>query len=120
MLPKMLHWIHGHVFLLIGLVTLCLLLLIQPGEIRTGDAFPTANPLPILLRILIAPMYLAWMLWSAAQVAIVGPVGLPQPWASILSGIGFVAGLAPYALADYILGLWRRQKLKSSAFGTRS
>jgi hypothetical protein len=96
--------IRQHSFLLIGILTLCLLLLVR-----------SPNSPPMLLRILIAPMYVAWMLWSVAQVAIFGPVGLPQPLASILLGIGLVAGLAPYALADFILDLWRRRKVKSSA-----
>ena len=96
----MYHWIYRHRFLLIGILTFDLLLLLGP----------TANKVSMPLRILIAPMYLAWMLWSLAQVIIVGPVGLPQPLASILSGIGLVAGLAPYVVADYILDLWRRQK----------
>jgi len=113
MLQKKLHRIiHRHGFLLIGMFTLCVLLLVSFLE-RTGEI--RNNTLPMPLRILIAPMYLTWMLWTVIQVAVVGPVGVPQPLASILSGIGLVAGLAPYALADYILDLWHRQKLKASA-----
>ena len=101
MLPKKPHWIiYRHSFLFIGIITLCLLLVVSLA--RTGE-IGTTNALPTPLRILVVPMYLAWMLWSLIQVAILGPVGLPQPWVSLLSGIGLIVGLAPYALADYIL-----------------
>jgi hypothetical protein len=75
----------------------------RAGEIGTADR------LAIPLRVLIAPMYVVWNLWTIAQVALLGPVGLPQPIASMVSAIGLAAGLAPYVLLDYILNLWRRR-----------
>jgi hypothetical protein len=75
---------------------------------RAGE-IGTAERLWIPRRMLIVPMYVVWNLWSMAQVALVEPFGLPQPIASIVSGIGLAAGLAPYVLLDYILDLWRRR-----------
>jgi hypothetical protein len=113
MLQKIAHWVPRHGFLLIGILTLFLLLLVSGLE-RTGE-LRTAHMLAMPLRILVAPMYLMWMLWTVAQVAIAGRVGLPQPLASTLLDFGLLAGLAPYALADCILGLWSRRKATRSS-----
>jgi hypothetical protein len=80
--------VRRHLFLLIGLLSLCLLLLVagleRAGISETGHA----------LAVLIVPMYLVWMVTTMAEVAIVGPAGLPGPFAAIVSGISLVAGLA--------------------------
>jgi hypothetical protein len=60
------------------------------------------------MRVLIVPIYLVWMLIAIAQVAVAGPHGLPQPIGMIVWGLSMVAGLAPYALVDYILDRFRR------------
>jgi hypothetical protein len=93
-------------FLLIGLLTLGLFFLVAAldgaGETRLAGA------LAGLMRILIVPMYLVWLVWTMAYVAIAGPGPHSGPLAAVLSGLGFLAGLAPYALADYVLDRWRR------------
>jgi hypothetical protein len=93
-------------FLLIGVLTLNLFFLVagldRAGKI--GMAHALAGP----MRVLIVPMYLVWLLLTMAQVAIAGPVPLPAPFAVIVWGIDMVAGLAPYALADYLLHRLRR------------
>ena len=95
-----------HLFLLIGLLTLCLFFLVAAFD-RAGKA-ETAYVLAGPMRVLIVPMYLVWLVTTVAQVAIVGPSGLPGPVAVVLVGIRFGAGLAPYILADYVLDRWRR------------
>jgi hypothetical protein len=54
------------------------------------------------------------MLLTMAHVAMAGPHGLPAPFAAIVSGISFIAGLAPYAIADKLLDLWRHHRDKST------
>ena len=98
--------LYRHFFLLVGLLTLCVLVPTTSLNWSSEAAPPHISAL--LLRISIAPMYLMWMLWSLAQVSIVGPLALPQPWASILSLLGLLSGLLPYVLADYLMRLWRR------------
>ena len=95
-----------HLFLLIGLLTLCLFFLVA-GLDRAGKS-ETAHALAGPMRVVIVPMYLVWMVITMALVAIVGPVGLPGPFGAVVSGIGLVAGLAPYVLMDYILDRLRR------------
>lgn len=62
------------------------------------------------MRVLIVPMYLVWMLISIVQVALAGPRGLPQPLGALVSVFSMVAGLAPYALLDYILACVSRAR----------
>jgi len=64
----------------------------------------------VVLRVLIVPMYLVWMLIAIVQVAVAGPHGLPQPIATLVGGVGMLAGLAPYALVDYIFDRVRRAR----------
>jgi hypothetical protein len=52
-------------------------------------------------------------------VAIVGPTGLPGPLGVIVSGISLAAGLAPYALADYVLDRWRRAATRNGSASQR-
>jgi len=93
-------------FLLIGILSLSLFFLVAALDRagKTGVVQTLAGP----MRVLIVPIYLVWMLISIAQVAVAGPHGLPQPIAMIVGGLSMVAGLAPYALADYILDRFRR------------
>jgi hypothetical protein len=92
-------------FLLIGILTLCLFFLVA-GLDRAGKT-EDAQALAVPMRVLIIPMYLVWMLWTMALVAVAGPHGLPGLLGTIVSGIGLVTGLAPYVLADYLLDRWR-------------
>lgn len=65
------------------------------------------------VRVLIMPIYLVWMLIVVVQVAMAGPHGLPQWLASVVWGFSMVAGLAPYALVDYILDRVRRTRSRN-------
>jgi len=100
------HVLRRHLFLLIGILSLSLFYLVagldRVGEI--GIARTLAGP----MRVLIVPIYLVWLLITMAVVAVAGPHGLPQPLAMIMWGFSMVAGLAPYALVDYILHRLRR------------
>jgi hypothetical protein len=100
-----------HLFLSIGLLTLCLLFLV-PGLDKVGKS-ELGHPLAGPTRVLIVPMYLVWLVVSAAEVAIFGPAGLPGPLQVIVSGIGLVAGLTPYAFVDYVLD--RRRRARAAA-----
>jgi hypothetical protein len=95
-----------HLFLFIGVLSLSLFFLVaaldRAGQINTAQRL--AGP----MQVLILPIYLVWMLIAMAQVAVVGPHGLPQPFEMIVWGLSMVAGLAPYALLDYILHRLRR------------
>lgn len=95
-----------HLFFLVGLLTLCLFFFVE-GLDRAGNS-ETAHALAGPMRALIVPMYLVWLVMIIAQVAVVGPAGLPSPFAAAVSGIIWVAGLAPYAFADYVLDRWRQ------------
>jgi hypothetical protein len=95
-----------HLFLLIGLLSFCLFFL-AAGLDRAGKS-ETGHALVGPMRVLIVPMYLVWIVITIAQVAIVGPVGLPGPFGAIVSSISLIAGLAPYAFADYVLDRWRQ------------
>jgi hypothetical protein len=98
----------GHLFLLVGLLSFGLFFVVagleSAGLSEAGHAL--AGP----MRVLIVPMCLVWLVISMAQVAVIGPAGLPQPFGAIVGGIGMVAGFAPYVLADYVLDRWRRRQ----------
>ena len=100
------HLLRHHLFLLIGVLTLNLFFLVA-GLDRAGKV-EMAHALAGPMRVLIVPMYLVWLLLTMAQVAIAGPVPLSAPFAVMVWGINMVAGLAPYALVDYVLGRLRR------------
>jgi hypothetical protein len=95
-----------HLFFLIGLLTLCLFFLVE-GFDRAGRS-ETAHALAGHTRVLIVPMYLVWLVITIAENLIVGPTELPSPFGVVVSGIKLVAGLAPYAFADYVLDRWRQ------------
>jgi hypothetical protein len=95
-----------HLFLSIGVLSLCLFSLVA-GLDRAGKV-EIAHALAGPMRVLIVPMYLVWLLLTMAQVAITGPAGLPAPFQGIVLGIDLVAGFAPYALVDYVLDRRRR------------
>lgn len=117
-----------HLFLSIGLLTLCLFFLVagHAGKSETGTMVGTLppnhvsgqisetgtmrHPLAGLMRVLIVPMHLVWMAIAMAQVALVGAAGLPGALGAIASGIRILAGLAPYAFADYLLYRWRQTR----------
>jgi len=103
---KMRYVFRRHLFLLIGLLALCLFRL-GVGLDRAGKS-ETAEALAGPMRVVIVPMYVVWLLLTMAHVAIAGPRGLPAPFATIASIIGLVAGLGLYALLDYLLNRLRR------------
>ena len=103
---KMRYAFRRHMFLLIGLLTLGLFFLV--AGLDSAGKRETAQALAGPMRTLIVPMYLVWMVIAMVQVAIAGPVGLPSPFGVVVSGIGMAAGLAPYALADYLIDRWRQ------------
>lgn len=88
-------------FLLIGALTLGLFFLVE-GLDRAGKT-EAAQALAGPMRILIVPMYAVWLLLTIAQVAIAGPSRPPAPIAAVIWVINMIAGLAPYALVDYVL-----------------
>jgi hypothetical protein len=102
-----------HLFLLIGLLTLCLFFLVAALD-RAGRG-ETVQALAGPMRVLVVPMYLVWTVITTAQVAIVGPNRLPGPFGAIVSVISLVAGLAPYAFADYVLDRWRQAATRKRA-----
>ncbi len=95
------HLLRRHLFLSIGVFSLSLFYLVAAlGRVgATGIAQTLAGP----MRILIVPVYLVWLLISLAEVAVAGPQGPPPALAIPLWAFSTVAGLAPYALVDYIL-----------------
>src|SRR5260370_3872807 len=95
-----------HPFLLIGLLTLCLFHLVE-GLNRAGKT-EIAQALAVPMRVLIVPMYVVWLLWAMAVVAIARPHGLPAPLSAIAPIISSLAGLGPYALLNYVLNRLRR------------
>jgi hypothetical protein len=99
-----------HLFLLIGLLTLGLFFLVAAlgGARETGMAHTLAG----LMRVLIVPMYLVWLVLTMLHVAIAGPGRLPGPFEPALFVFTFFAGLAPYVLADYVLDRWRRAAVR--------
>jgi hypothetical protein len=100
------HLLRRHLFLLIGVLTLNFFFLVARLD-RAGKV-EIAHALVVPMRVLIVPMYFVWLLLTMAQVAIAGPAPLPAPFAVIVWCIDMVAGLAPYALVDYVLHRLRR------------
>jgi hypothetical protein len=101
-----------HLFLLIGLLTLCLFFLVA-GLDRAGKG-EAASALAVPMRVVIVPMYLVWLVFTMAEVAILGPKGLPGLFGVVVSCIGLTAGLAPYAFVDYLLERRRRAAKRKS------
>jgi hypothetical protein len=95
-----------HLFLLIGLLTLCLFFLVAVLD-RVGKS-EAAHALAGPMRVLIVPMYLFWMAITMVLVAVFGPVGLPGPLGVAVSGVSLALGLTPYLFADYLLDRWRQ------------
>jgi hypothetical protein len=93
------YFVQRRAFLILGLVTLAMFFLVE-----------AAIALPGPLRALIIPMYIVWLPFNILQVAIAGPTpaGITAVLAWMLWIVSLVAGLAPYALADYMLHRWRR------------
>lgn len=100
------HVFHRHLFLLIGLFTLCLFFLVAGlDSLGKRDA---AQALAVPMRILIVPIYLVWWVMSMVLAAVFGPAGPPGPLGIVVSGVTFALGLTPYLLADFVLHRWRQ------------
>ena len=100
-----------HLFLLIGLLTFFLFFLV--AGLDSAGKSETVHALAVFMRILIVPMYLVWLVLTMALV-FVGAARLPAPFAVVVSFINFLAGFAPYALADYVLDRWRRSRKQTA------
>ena len=57
---------------------------------------------------LVIPMYVVWLGFTMLSVALEGADARPDALTWLLWVTSLVAGLAPYALADYLLARWRR------------
>ncbi len=108
MAAKVRYLFRRHLFLLLGILTLALFLLVAAFD-RAGRV-EVARALAIPMRVLIVPMYLCWMVLAMLNVALAGPHGIPGVWGAIVSRIELAAGLAPYALVDYLLHWLRRRR----------
>ncbi len=102
------YFVQRRPFLILGLVTLAMFFVVEilNKANQTEAALVLSGP----LRVLIIPMYVVWLLFNILQVVIAGPTptGMPAVLAWILWIVSLVSGLAPYALADYLLRRWRR------------
>ena len=99
-------WLLRHPFLALGLATLLLFFAVE--TLRSHGAVLASQRLAVPLRVLIIPMYLVWLGFTILHVAIAGPSGIQNSflrWA--LYVLQLAGGLAPYALADYLLRRWR-------------
>jgi hypothetical protein len=88
-------------FLVAGLVTLGLFLVVEAGV-------PLPIPLLAILKFLIIPMWLVWTGVAAAHVLVAGPDRTALSGAFWLAGL--VLGLAPYTLVDVLIARRRRSK----------
>jgi hypothetical protein len=118
MSSKMRYVFQRHLFLLIGLLTLCLFFLVA-GLDRAGKS-EAARALAGPMRVLIIPMYLFWMAITMVLVAVFGPAGLPGALGVVVSGVSLALGLTPYVFADYLLDRWRQAAARKMAANGRS
>jgi hypothetical protein len=100
------HILRRHFFLLIGLFTCALFALVA----ALGGDSGSAHAMAALMRILIVPMYLVWLLVTLVLMAVFGPAGPPSLVAPVIFIFNWFAGFAPYLLADYALDRWRRRR----------
>jgi len=98
-------WLKQNPFLTLGCFTLMLFLLVE--ALQRQDAVVASERLAGLMRVLIIPMYLVWLVVTIITVALAGPDGLPGLFGWLLRALQFAVGLAPYVLADYFLRRWR-------------
>ena len=100
-------FIRRHPFLLLGLLTLGLFYIVEAlnSAGHTHAAAAAATPLRVLI-----PMYVVWLPFTMLNVALLGPGGSPGGGARLIWMCGLAAGLAPYALVDYLLARWRRPR----------
>ena len=82
---------------------------------RAGHTQIVAAAAAAPLRLLIIPMYVVWLVFTMLNVALTGPGGPPTAVATLIWMCGLAAGLAPYALADYLLARWRRVRDRRDA-----
>ena len=58
-----------------------------------------------VLRVLIIPMYVVWLVFAMVQTVVLGPE--PTAIAPLLHLVSLGAGLLPYALLDHAWRRWR-------------
>jgi hypothetical protein len=92
----MLSFLRRRPFTILGVITLGLFLLVEYADVEI---------LARVMRVLIVPMYAAWVL--AHYIRQVIPLQ-----GAIWMGTLFVIGMSPYLLADYILSVARRRGAK--------
>lgn len=97
-----------HPFLLVGVFTLCLFFVV--AGLDHVDEPGIGHTLAAIMRVLIVPMYLVWLLFTMALVAVSGPGEPPGLSGAIIACLAAILGFAPYILADYALNRWRRRK----------
>jgi hypothetical protein len=98
-------------FLLIGVFSFFLFFLV--AGLDNAAKSEIVHAVAVVMRILIVPMYLVWLAFTMVRVAIGGTGRLGVPFEVLMSGIGLVAGFAPYALTDYVLDRWRHRAKRS-------
>src|SRR5262245_14468150 len=103
-------WLSQHPFLVLGLCTLLLFVAVE--ALRIQRALDASQRLAVPLRVLIIPMYLVWLAFTMANVAVWGPSGLCGPLSFLLYGLQLIAGLLPYLVADYFVRRWRCAKAR--------
>src|SRR5262245_18996407 len=94
-------WPWRHPFVTLGLVTLLLFVVVE--GLRERAALEAAQQLAVPLRLLIIPMYLVWLLLTMLYVAVWGPGAASPKLVVVWAILQFIAGLVPYAAADYLL-----------------
>lgn len=100
-----------HLFSWVGGLSICLYFFVTALD-RSGNA-GFFHLFAALLRLLIVPAYLVWLLLTMVYAAIAGPHGLQGALGLVVSFLNLLAGLAPYALLDYLRN--RRRSIPSAA-----
>ena len=95
-------WMARHPFLLLGVVSIVLYATLARSGVMVG-----------LLRVLILPAYLMWMIVTVIQVRLGGATQLPTAVGVLLLLVKFAAALLPYVAADALLDRIRRRRGRS-------
>ncbi len=107
---NMRYLLRRHLFLSIGVFTLGLFFAV--ALLDRAHQTGISQALGGVMRVLIVPMYLVWLLLTMAEVAIFGPHA-PSAVAKLITVVAVPAGLAPYVLADYLMHGLRRRRARN-------